>query len=327
VIIATKDSALGMGGPAMVEGGGLGVFRPEEIGPVPVMQANGTIDVLVDDEAHAVRVAKQYLSYFQGPVAEWSCADQRLLRRAIPENRVRAYDVRRVIELLADDGSVLELRPKFGLAMITALARVEGRPIGIIANNPQHLGGAIDSDASDKAARFLQLCEAFDVPVLSLSDTPGNMVGPEAEKTGLIRHCSRLFVIGANLTVPIFSVILRKSYGLGAIAMTGGSYQASMFCVSWPTGEFGGMGLEGSVKLGYRNELAAIEDPVERKATFDRMVAAAYAAGKAVVRASGTALDDVIDPADTRRWILAGLRSLPAVPVRTAKKVPWIDAW
>jgi acetyl-CoA carboxylase carboxyltransferase component len=327
VIIATKDSALGMGGPAMVEGGGLGVFRPEEIGPVPVMQANGTIDVLVDDEAHAVRVAKQYLSYFQGPVAEWSCADQRLLRRAIPENRVRAYDVRRVIELLADDGSVLELRPKFGLAMITALARVEGRPIGIIANNPQHLGGAIDSDASDKAARFLQLCEAFDVPVLSLSDTPGNMVGPEAEKTGLIRHCSRLFVIGANLTVPIFSVILRKSYGLGAIAMTGGSYQASMFCVSWPTGEFGGMGLEGSVKLGYRNELAAIEDPVERKATFDRMVAAAYAAGKAVVRASGTALDDVIDPADTRRWILAGLRSLPPVPVRTGKKVPWIDAW
>jgi acetyl/propionyl-CoA carboxylase alpha subunit/acetyl-CoA carboxylase carboxyltransferase component len=327
VIIATKDSALGMGGPAMVEGGGLGVFRPEEIGPVDVMQANGTIDVLVDDEADAVRVAKQYLSYFQGPIAEWSCADQRRLRRAIPENRVRAYDVRKVIELLADDGSVLELRPRFGLAMVTALARIEGRPVGIIANNPLHLGGAIDSDASDKAARFLQVCEAFDLPVVSLSDTPGNMVGPEAEKTGLIRHCSRLFVIGANLTVPIFSVILRKSYGLGAIAMTGGSYQAAMFCVSWPTGEFGGMGLEGSVKLGYRNELAAIEDPAERKATFDRMVAAAYAAGKAVVRASGTALDDVIDPADTRRWILAGLRSLPPTPVRTEKKVPWIDAW
>jgi acetyl/propionyl-CoA carboxylase alpha subunit/acetyl-CoA carboxylase carboxyltransferase component len=327
VIIATKDSALGMGGPAMVEGGGLGVFRPEEIGPIEVMQANGTIDVLVEDEADAVRVAKQYLSFFQGPTGDWTCADQRLLRRAIPENRVRAYDVRKLIELLADDASVLELRPRFGLAMVTALARIEGRPVGIIANNPQHLGGAIDSDASDKAARFLQLCEAFDIPVVSLSDTPGNMVGPEAEKTGLIRHCSRLFVIGANLTVPIFSVILRKSYGLGAIAMTGGSYQASMFCVSWPTGEFGGMGLEGSVKLGYRNELAAIEDPAERKATFDRMVAAAYAAGKAVVRASGTALDDVIDPADTRRWIVAGLRSLPPIPVRTEKKVPWIDAW
>jgi acetyl-CoA carboxylase carboxyltransferase component len=327
VIIATRDSALGMGGPAMVEGGGLGVFRPEEIGPIDVMQANGTIDVLVEDEADGVRVAKQYLSYFQGPVSTWSCADQRLLRRAIPENRVRVYDVRALISLLADEGSVLELRPRFGLAMVTALIRIEGRPMGLIANNPSHLGGAIDSDASDKAARFLQLCEAFDLPVLSLSDTPGNMVGPEAEKTGLIRHCSRLFVIGANLSVPIFSVILRKSYGLGAIAMTGGSYQASMFVVSWPTGEFGGMGLEGSVKLGYRNELAAIEDPAERKATFDRMVAAAYAAGKAIVRASGPSLDDVIDPADTRRWIVAGLRSLPPVPPRTEKKVPWIDAW
>ena len=327
VIIATKDSALGMGGPAMVEGGGLGVFRPEEIGPIKVMQANGTIDVLVEDEEEAVLVAKQYLSYFQGPVAVWSCADQRLLRRAIPENRLRVYDIRKVIELIADKDSVLELRPKFGLAMVTAFARIEGRPVGIFANNPMHLGGAIDSDASDKAARFLQLCEAFDIPVVSLSDTPGNMVGPEAEKTGLIRHCARLFVIGANLTVPIFSVILRKSYGLGAIAMTGGSYQGAMFCVSWPTGEFGGMGLEGSVKLGYRNELAAIEDPVARKAKFDEMVAAAYARGKALSQGTSPALDDVIDPADTRRWILGGLRSLPPAPVRTGKKLRWVDSW
>ncbi|MDB5444612.1 MAG: biotin carboxylase [Phenylobacterium sp.] len=327
VIIATKDSALGMGGPAMVEGGGLGVFRPEEIGPIKVMQENGTIDVLVEDEEQAVATAKQYLSYFQGPLAEWSCADQRLLRRAVPENRLRVYDVRKVIELIADKGSVLELRPRFGLAMVTAFIRVEGRPVGVFANNPMHLGGAIDSDASDKAARFLQVCEAFDIPVLSLSDTPGNMVGPEAEKTGLIRHCSRLFVIGANLTVPIFSVILRKSYGLGAIAMTGGSYQGSMFAVAWPTGEFGGMGLEGSVKLGYRNELAAIKDPVARKAKFDEMVAAAYARGKALSQALGPALDDVIDPAETRRWLVGGLKSLPPQPVRTEKKLRWIDAW
>ncbi|MBP6545582.1 MAG: carbamoyl-phosphate synthase large subunit [Phenylobacterium sp.] len=327
VIIATKDSALGMGGPAMVEGGGLGVFRPEEIGPLKVMQANGTIDVLADDEADAVRLAKQYISYFQGPTADWTCADQRLLRRSIPENRLRVYDVRKVIELIADEGSVLELRPKFGLAMITAFIRIEGRPVGVFANNPHHIGGAIDADASDKAARFLQLCEAFDIPLLSLSDTPGNMVGPEAEKTGLIRHCSRLFVIGANLTVPIFSVILRKSYGLGAIAMTGGSYQAAMFCVAWPTGEFGGMGLEGSVKLGYRNELAAIADPVERKKSFDERVARAYAAGKALARGAGTDLDDVIDPADTRRWVMAGLKSLPPVPARTEKKLRWIDSW
>ena len=327
VIIATTDSALGMGGPAMVEGGGLGVFRPEEIGPIKVMQANGTIDVLVEDEAEAVQAAKKYLAYFQGPVADWTCTDQRLLRRAIPENRLRVYDIRKVIELIADEGSVLELRPKFGLAMVTAFIRVEGKPMGVFANNPMHIGGAIDSDASDKAARFLQLCEAFDIPVLSLSDTPGNMVGPEAEKTGLIRHCSRLFVIGANLTVPIFSVILRKSYGLGAIAMTGGSYQAAMFCVAWPTGEFGGMGLEGSVKLGYRNELAAIADPAARKAKFDEMVAAAYASGKAMARGSHPSLDDVIDPADTRRWIVGGLKALPPTPPRTEKKLWWVDSW
>ncbi len=327
VIIATKDSTLGMGGPAMVEGGGLGIFRPEEIGPIKVMQENGTIDVLVEDEEEAVFVAKKYLGYFQGQLADWSSADQRLLRRAIPENRLRVYDIRKVIELIADKDSVLELRPKFGLAMVTAFMRIEGRPVGVFANNPMHLGGAIDSDASDKAARFLQLCEAFDIPVVSLSDTPGNMVGPEAEKTGLIRHCSRLFVIGANLTIPIFSVILRKSYGLGAIAMTGGSYQGSMFCVSWPTGEFGGMGLEGSVKLGYRNELAAIADPNERKAKFDEMVAQAYARGKALSQGSGVQLDDVIDPAETRRWILGGLKSLPPVPVRTGKKLRWVDSW
>ncbi len=327
VIIATKDSTLGMGGPAMVEGGGLGVFRPEEIGPVEVMQANGTIDVLVDDEAAAVAAGRKYLGYFQGPVSQWSCADQRLLRRAIPENRLRVYDVRKVIELIADTGSVLELRPKFGLAMVTAFIRVEGRPVGVFANNPHHLGGAIDSDASDKAARFMQLCEAFDIPLLSLSDTPGNMVGPEAEKTGLIRHCSRLFVIGANLTVPIFSVILRKAYGLGAIAMSGGSHQGGMFCVAWPTGEFGGMGLEGSVKLGYRNELAAIADPAERKARFDQMVAQAYANGKALARGAYPSLDDVIDPADTRRWVLSGLKALPPIPVRTEKKLRWIDSW
>jgi acetyl/propionyl-CoA carboxylase alpha subunit/acetyl-CoA carboxylase carboxyltransferase component len=327
VIIAAKDSNIGMGGPAMIEGGGLGVFRPEDIGPVSVQAPNGVIDVLVEDEADGVAKAKQYLSYFQGPVKDWKCADQRLLRRIIPENRLRVYDVREVIRTLADDGSVLELRPQFGATMVTALIRVEGRPLGLIANNPKVLGGAIDSDGSDKAARFMQICEAYDVPILSLSDTPGMMVGPEIEKTALVRHCSRLFIIGANLTVPLLSVILRKSYGLGAIAMTGGSYQASMFAVSWPTGEYGGMGLEGSVKLGYRNELAAIADPAERRAKFDEMVARAYEAGKALNRASTFGIDDVIDPADTRRWIVGALKSLPPVEKRREKKLRWIDAW
>jgi len=327
VIIATRDSNIGMGGPAMIEGGGLGVFRPEDIGPVSVQAPNGVIDLLVQDEAAGVAAAKQYLSYFQGATRDWSCADQRLLRRVIPENRLRVYDIRELIETLADAGSVLELRPLFGTTMITALIRIEGRSMGVIANNPKVLGGAIDSDGSDKAARFLQICEAYDLPVLSLSDTPGMMVGPEIEKTALVRHCSRLFVIGANLTVPLFSVILRKSYGLGAIAMTGGSHYASMFSVAWPTGEFGGMGLEGSVKLGYRNELAAIADPSERRAKFDEMVARAYEAGKAVNRATTFTIDDVIDPADTRRWIMGGLKSLPPTPKRTEKKLRWIDAW
>jgi acetyl-CoA carboxylase carboxyltransferase component/biotin carboxyl carrier protein len=327
VIIATKGSNIGMGGPAMIEGGGLGIFRPEEIGPVEVQQPNGVIDILAEDEAHAVQLAKKYLAYFQGPLSEWDCADQRLLRRAIPENRVRVYDMRQLIETMADTGTVLELRPKFGTTMIAALLRIEGRPMGVIANDPKVLGGAIDSDGADKAARFLQVCEAFDVPVLSLSDTPGMMVGPEVEKTALVRHCSRLFVIGANLTVPMFSVVLRKSYGLGALAMTGGSYPASVFSVAWPTGEFGGMGLEGAVKLGYRKELAAITDPAARKAKFDEMVAAAYDHGRALNQAATYHIDDVIDPADTRRWIIAGLRSVPPAPPRTGKKLRWIDAW
>ena len=327
VIIATKGSNIGMGGPAMIEGGGLGIFKPEEIGPVAVQEPNGVIDILAEDEADAVRIAKKYLSYFQGNLPDWACADQRLLRQVIPENRARVYDVRQLIETLADTDSLLELRPKFGTSMISALLRIEGRPMGVIANNPKVLGGAIDSDGSDKAARFLQICEAFDIPVLSLSDTPGMMVGPEVEKTALVRHCSRLFIIGANLTVPMFSVVLRKSYGLGALAMTGGSYPASVFAVAWPTGEFGGMGLEGSVKLGYRNELAAITDPIARKAKFDEMVAAAYEHGKALNQASTYHIDQVIDPADTRRWIVAGLRSLPPPRPRLEKKLRWIDAW
>ncbi len=327
VIIATKGSNIGMGGPAMIEGGGLGIFKPEEIGPVAVQEPNGVIDILAEEEADAVRVAKKYLSYFQGNLSEWTCADQRLLRQVIPENRVRVYDIRQLIETLADTESLLELRPRFGTSMIAALIRIEGRPMGVIANNPKVLGGAIDSDGSDKAARFLQICEAFDIPVLSLSDTPGMMVGPEVEKTALVRHCSRLFIIGANLSVPMFSVVLRKSYGLGALAMTGGSYPASLFAVAWPTGEFGGMGLEGSVKLGYRNELAAITDPAARRAKFDDMVAAAYEQGKALNQASTYHIDQVIDPADTRRWIVAGLRSLPPAQPRLEKKLRWIDAW
>jgi acetyl-CoA carboxylase carboxyltransferase component len=327
VIIATEKTSLGMGGPAMIEGGGLGVFHPDEVGPTAVQRRNGVIDVVVADEAEAVRVARQYLSYFQGPIDEWTCADQRELRHVVPENRLRVYDVHRVVDLVADRGSVLELRRDFGTNLVTALIRIEGRPLGLIANNPMVLGGAIDADAADKAARFLQLCDAFDLPVLSLCDTPGNMVGPEAERTALVRHCCRLYVVGANLTVPIFSVVLRKAYGLGSQGMVGGSFHLPMFSVSWPTGEFGPMNLEGSVKLGFRKELEAIPDPVQRKARFDEMVAAAYERGKALSTATMFEIDDVIDPADTRSWVMAGLRSLPPTPPRSGKKRAWVDTW
>jgi acetyl/propionyl-CoA carboxylase alpha subunit/acetyl-CoA carboxylase carboxyltransferase component len=327
VVIATRGANIGMGGPAMIEGGGLGIFRPEEVGPLDVQAPNGVVDIAVADEAEAVRVARRYLSYFQGAVSGFECADQRLLRTIIPENRLRIYDVRAVIETLADSGSVLEIRRQFGLGMVTAFIRVDGRPLGVIANNPTHLAGAIDSDGADKAARFMQLCDAFDIPLLFLCDTPGIMVGPESEKTALVRHASRMFVTGSNLTVPVFTIVLRKGYGLGAQAMAGGSFKAPMFTVAWPTGEFGGMGLEGAVKLGFRKELAAVEESAARKKLFDEMVARMYQHGKAVNTASHFEIDDVIDPSDSRRWITAALRSSPPPPPRTGKKRPNVDTW
>jgi len=327
VVIATRDSNIGMGGPAMIEGGGLGVFRPEEVGPMSVQSRNGVVDVAVEDEAEAVEVARRYLSYFQGPLSDWRCADQRALRSAIPENRLRVYDVRGVIETLADTDSVLELRRPFAPGMLTALARIEGRPIGIVANNPVHLAGAIDSDGADKAARFMQLCDAFGLPLLFLCDTPGIMVGPEIEKTALVRHAARMFVTGASLSVPFFTIILRKGYGLGAQAMAGGSFKAPVFTVAWPTGEFGGMGLEGAVKLGYRNELAAVQDPEERRALFQQMVDRMYAHGKALNTASHFEIDDVIDPMDSRRWVVGALRSMPPTPRGAGKRRPCVDTW
>jgi acetyl-CoA carboxylase carboxyltransferase component len=326
VVIACQGSNIGMGGPAMIEGGGLGVFHPREIGPLDVQVSNGVVDLIAEDDADAVRVAKQYLGYFQGALSEWTVPDQSILRTAIPDNRVKAYDVRFVIEHLCDADSLLELRRQFGRGMVTCLARVEGRPVGIIANDPHHLAGAIDSDGADKAARFMQLCDAFDIPIVTLVDTPGMMVGPEVEETALVRHCSRLFVTGVNISVPVVSVVLRKSYGLGAQAMMAGSTKAPLATVAWPTGEFGGMGLEGAVRLGYRKELEAIDDPVEREATFAAMVDRMYEHGKALSVASHFEIDDVIDPADSRRWIMAVLESWKPQQ-RHAKKRPNIDSW
>ncbi|QKV96218.1 ATP-grasp domain-containing protein [Streptomyces sp. NA02950] len=328
VIIATPEATIGMGGPAMIEGGGLGVFRAEEVGPREVQVANGVVDLPVDDEAEAVDTARRYLSYFQGPFGDWEAPDQRLLRHAVPENRRRAYDMRAVVHGLADTGSVLELRPGFGQGALTALVRIEGRPMGLLASNPNHLGGAVDRDAADKAARFLQLCDAFGLPVVSLCDTPGFMVGPDAERTATVRHFSRLFVTGANLSVPVVALILRKAYGLGAMAMLGGSTQAPVATAAWPSGEIGAMGLEGAVRLGYRKELAAIADPGERDREYQRLLAELYDRGKAVNAAAALEVDDVIDPADSRRWITAAVdgRYAQRLPVGTQRR-PFIDTW
>lgn len=327
VIIATRNASFGMAGPAMIEGGGLGIFKPEEVGPVSFQAPNGVIDVLVDDELAAVAVAQRCLGYFQGVRSDWQAGDARRLRHLVPENRSRAYDVRAVIAALADTGSVLELRRDFGAGLVTALVRIEGVPFGLIANNPQHLGGAIDSPASDKAARFMQLCDAFDLPLVSLCDTPGFMVGPEAEKTALVRHVSRLFVTAANISVPLFAIVLRKGYGLGAQAMAGGGFHEPHFMVAWPTGEFGAMGLEGAVRLAHKKELEALADLAERKVRFDTLVARDYQHGKAIHLAAHAVIDDVIDPADSRARILAGWRSLPPAPPRTGKKRPFVDTW
>ena len=327
VIIATENSNIGMAGPAMIEGGGLGKVAATDIGPIDVQTKNGVVDIRVADEAAAVAAAKKYFNYFAQARITAQPGNEMALRDVVPEQRTRIYDVRQAIEAVADGGQFLELRSAFGVGIVTALLRIEGFTVGLIANNPAHLGGAIDSDAADKASRFIQLCDAHDLPIVSFCDTPGFMVGPEAEETAQVRHFSRMFVTAGSITVPWLTVVLRKGYGLGAQAMAGGSFHATSFTVSWPTGEFGGMGLEGAVRLGFKKELDAIADPIERKALEDKLIASAYERGSALNMASHMEIDEVIDPADTRLRIAGMLRSYPPTPPRTGKKRPMIDTW
>ena len=328
VVIATEDASIGMGGPAMIEGGGLGSFHPAEVGPIDMQHANGVVDLRAADDEQAVALARRYLSYFDGSSPPAGAPDQTVLRELVPEQRKRVYEIRRVVEALFDERSVLELRDGWGPGMLTALARVDGLPLGVIANDPTHLGGAIDADGADKAARFMQLCDAYELPILFLCDTPGFMVGPASERTATVRHFARMFLGGANVTVPMGTIVLRKGYGLGAQAMAGGGFKAPLFTVAWPTGEFGAMGLEGAVRLGMRRELEAIEDEAERERVFQTTVAAAYERGRGVNMAAYGEIDDVIDPADSRRWI-ATLFDPPPPDWRSrpGKKRPGIDAW
>ncbi len=324
ITIATANSNIGLAGPAMIEGGGLGKFSPEDIGPIDVQTANGVVDIAVADEAEGTAVARRVLGCFQGTIKTWRCDDQRRLRHLIPEDRLRVYDIRAVIDGLADTGSVIEFRRDYGVGLITALIRIEGRAFGLIANDPRHLGGAIDGDGGEKGGRFLQLCDSYGVPVVSLCDTPGFMVGPDSEKTAAVRRGSRLILASANLSVPLFTIIVRKGYGLGAQAMAGGSFHQPFFTIAWPTAEMGPMGLEGAVELGFRKELEATTSPAARDALFQELVGGMYEKGKAVSVASVFEIDAVIDPAETRAWLLRGLRAAGPIKRRTRG---WLDVW
>ena len=324
VTIATRNSNIGLAGPAMIEGGGLGRYAPEDIGPIDVQAANGVVDIVCDDEREATAVAREVLACFQGRRESWQAADQRVLRHLVPEDRLRVYDIRAVITALADEGTVIELRPDYGSGFVTALVRIEGVPFGLIANDPRHLGGAIDGDGGEKGARFLQLCDAYGLPVISLCDTPGFMVGPESEKTAAVRRGSRLILVSANLSVPLFSVIVRKGYGLGAQAMAGGSFHQPFSTIAWPTAEMGPMGLEGAVELGFRKELEAAPDAAARDALFNELLGRMYDKGKAVSVATTFEIDAVIDPAETRTWLLTALR---AAGPRTRPRRPVVDVW
>ena len=316
-----------MGGPAMIEGGGLGVYTPEEVGPMSFQVPNGVVDILTKDEEEAVEVAKKYLSYFQGAIDEWEAPDQRRLRHVVPENRLRLYDMREVIDTIADVGSVLEIREKFGIGVITAFIRVEGRPDGGDREQPASSGGGDRFAGLRQGGALPAALRRVRHPRAEPDGLPGDDGRSRREATALVRHCARMFNTGANLSVPLFGVVVRKAYGLGVQAMCGASALVGFFTVAWPTAEFAGMNIEGSVKLGYRKELAAIEDVEERKVEYERRVARSYESAKAINAAAGGGLDDVIDPADTRTWIANGLKRLPPTPPRTHKKRPYIDTW
>jgi len=326
LIVATENVSLGMGGPAMIEGGGLGKVDPDEVGPVAMQAANGVLDLVVADEAAATAATKRLLAYFQGAIPAGPAPDQESLRDAVPERQRRAYAVQPIVETIADAGSVTVLRERFAPELLTALARVEGRPLGVIANDTRHMAGAITSDGADKAARFLQLCDAFGLPVVSLVDTPGVMVGPDAEATGLVRHASRLLLAGAALRVPLIAVILRRGYGLGAQAMTGGSMHEPLLTVAWPSAHLGPMGLEGAVKLALRKELEQIPDESERERRVRELTAAAEENAKALNAAALFEIDDVVDPAETRSLIASTLAAAgPAGPPHARPR--FVDAW
>jgi len=309
VTIATKSSWVGMAGPAMIEGGGLGAFKPTDIGPSESQFTNGTIDILVDDETQACVMAKKVLMYFQNDNLAYNSQEQSALQFYMPENRRQTYDVRGIVTHIFDVDSFTELQQEYGRSIVTGFATLGGIPVGVMANDCQHLGGAIDVDAGEKAARFMNLCNQFSIPIISFCDTPGFMVGPEHETRGAVRRLAELFKIGAQITTPFFAVVLRKCYGLGAQAMLAGSTQRPNYTLAWPTGEFGPMGLEGAVKLGFSKELESESDADKREALYAKLLNEQYERGKAIEVASVLEIDAVIAPSQTREYLARCVRN------------------
>lgn len=310
ITIATQTSWIGMAGPAMIEGGGLGIVKATDIGPSAKQVRNGVIDILVENEQQAAEMAKQCLLYFQGPLIDGqkcTFADQQRLNQILPEDRRFVYDVREIINVLADTHSFTEIKAQFGAAIITGFMHLQGHPVGVIASNCKVLGGAIDVDAGEKASQFMQLCQQFAIPLVVLCDTPGFMVGPEHEDRGAVRRLSQLFIAGSQLTVPVVAVVLRKCYGLGAQALLGGNTSIPSYTIAWPTGEFGAMGLEGAVKLGFKKELADVQDSAARTALYEQLLAEQYQKGQAQEVASVLEIDAVIEPAETRKTLILAL--------------------
>lgn len=325
ILIATKDAVIGMAGPALVEEGLRIKVTPEEIGPAELHVQTGVIDILVEDDAAAGAAARKALGFFQGAAGDWKAPDTEKLRDIVPTDPRAGYNVRKVIDNLVDVGSALELRPRFGGAAVTAFARIEGMPVGVIASQPAFLAGSIDSNTSDKVARFIQLCDAHDIPMVILCDTPGLMVGPEVEKTGLVRHSARILLAIANATTPFLTVVMRKAYGLGYYVLGSRALDPTIL-LAWPTAEFGGMGLEGAAAIIYKAELEAIEDPAERRALHEQRTAELKEMNTAIEVAGRFEFDDVIDPAETREMLAKTLRALPEPPPRDGRKRV-VDAW
>ncbi|PPJ52821.1 hypothetical protein CBER1_11298 [Cercospora berteroae] len=324
-----KKTTIGMGGQAMIEGGGLGLFEHEEIGPIDVHMRSGGIDVLVDSEIEAAPLVRKIVAMFTQPHLPPSespyTSDQLRLRTVVPpfSARRRAYHIRAVIALLLDDDSFIEFCPQWGLSVLTGLGRIKGRAVGIIASNSSSpLGGAIDVESGTKVNRFFRLLIRLGgMHIISLCDTPGFMVGPdferstEAQGAGSTYRCfgdwfgnSQEFgLLGGR----VLGVVLRNGFGLGAQAMLGGGTLRNSMCVAWPNAVFGGMGLEGAVKLAYRKELEAIKDIEVRKKKEQEMIDAAYAEGRALNQATVGEIDNVIDPATTRQWLERMMDVLP----------------